>query len=66
VNAPQAEAELQALRHSVQRGRPFGDGSWIERIVHRLALETTVRPRGRPRKPQWVPDTNGTRTFVTR
>jgi len=52
VNAPQAEAELQALRHSVQRGRPFGDGSWIERIVHRLALETTVRPRGRPRKSQ--------------
>jgi putative transposase len=52
VNVPQAEAELQALRHSVERGRPFGDGSWTERIVHRLALETTVRPRGRPRKSQ--------------
>jgi putative transposase len=50
VNVPQAAAELQALRQSVERGRPFGDGSWTERIVHRLALETTVRPRGRPRK----------------
>jgi len=52
VNRPQPEAELNALRPSVQRGRPFGDGSWTERIVHRLALETTVRPRGRPRKAQ--------------
>ena len=50
VNAPQTEAELKALRKSVDRGNPFGDDSWSERTVHRLSLESTVRPRGRPRK----------------
>jgi len=50
VKRPQTEVELKALRRSVQRGRPFGDEPWTERIVQRLALETTFRPRGRPRK----------------
>ncbi len=50
VNAPQSPAELTALRRSVQRGSPFGEVSWRDRIVRRLGLETTLRPRGRPRK----------------
>jgi putative transposase len=49
VNLPQTESELKALRQSVQRGCPFGDESWSERIVKRLSLESTIRPRGRPR-----------------
>jgi putative transposase len=50
VNAAQTEAELAALRRSVQRGSPFGDDSWCEEVVERLGLESTVRPQGRPRK----------------
>jgi len=50
VNAPQTEAELKALRLSVDRGKPFGDDSWSDRTVHGLGLESTVRPRGRPKK----------------
>jgi putative transposase len=49
VNAPQSEAELQAVRRSIERGRPFGDESWTDRAVDRLDLATTLRPRGRPR-----------------
>ena len=49
VNLPQPEAELQAVRRSVQRGRPFGEEQWSDRVVHRLGLETTIRFRGRPR-----------------
>ena len=49
VNQPQTEAELKSLRQSVQRGCPFGDESWNDRTVRRLALESTIRPRGRPR-----------------
>ena len=49
VNAPQTEAELMAIRRSVQRGVPFGDEDWTERAVQKLGLETTLRPRGRPR-----------------
>jgi putative transposase len=50
VNMPQTEAELQAIRRSVDRGRPFGDEAWSDRVVRRLGLETTLRPRGRPKK----------------
>jgi putative transposase len=50
VNEPQTEAELEAIRRCVQRGQPFGDQRWTERIVRRLGLEATIRPRGRSRK----------------
>ena len=50
VNAPQSEAELQALRRCIQRGTPYGDESWIDRAVRDLGLESTLRPQGRPKK----------------
>ncbi len=50
VNARQTEAELAALRRSVHRGSPFGDASWSEKTARRLALESTLRPPGRPKK----------------
>jgi putative transposase len=51
VNSPQTEAELAALRRCVNRGSPFGSDTWTERTIRSLALESTIRPRGRPRKP---------------
>jgi putative transposase len=50
VNGSQTEAELEALRVSVARGRPFGSAGWVEGVVRRLGLQATVRSRGRPRK----------------
>jgi REP-associated tyrosine transposase len=50
VNHPETAAELKALRSCIQRGLPFGDDRWIKSSVVRLSLETTTRPRGRPRK----------------
>ncbi len=50
VNTPQTEAELQAVRRSMQRGSPFGDHIWSEQTANRLGLESTFQPRGRPRK----------------
>ncbi len=52
VNEPQTDAELAAIRRSIERGRPFGSAEWTEQIVRRLGLEATQRPRGRPRKPR--------------
>jgi putative transposase len=49
VNAPQTEAELASLRRSLERGAPLGDESWMKRVIGRLNLESTVRPRGRPK-----------------
>ena len=50
VQSPQTEAELAALRRSVVRGSPFGEGSWQQRTAKRLNLQSTLRPRGRPWK----------------
>jgi putative transposase len=50
VNQPQTEAELAALRRSLARGTPYGDERWTQRIAKRLGLESTLHPRGRPRK----------------
>ena len=49
VNTPLTKAELSAVRHSVKRGSPFGESSWIESTAKRLGLSSTLRPRGRPR-----------------
>jgi len=50
VNRPQTEGELAILRRSVQRGCPFGTSPWSDRMTRRLGLESTNRPRGRPKK----------------
>jgi putative transposase len=50
VNEPQSEAEVEAIRRSVQRGQPFGGEAWQAKFARRLGLEHTFRPRGRPRK----------------
>ena len=50
VNRAQTKAELDALRTSVTRGRPFGSDAWQKRTAKRLGLESTFRSRGRPRK----------------
>lgn len=49
VNQPETETELEAVRQSVQRGRPFGSEAWVARMAKRLGLESTLRPRGRPK-----------------
>lgn len=50
VQRPETAAELRALRQAVQRGCPFGEARWQERTVKELGLESSLRPRGRPRK----------------
>ncbi len=50
VNKAETDAEVKALRHCIQRGLPFGNDRWIKRSTVRLSLESTTRPRGRPRK----------------
>ena len=50
VNEPQTEAEVAAIRHSIERGTPFGSETWTRRAARQLGLESTLRPRGRPRK----------------
>ena len=50
VAPPQTDAELVALRRSVERGVPYGGDRWQKKTVASLGLESTLRGRGRPKK----------------
>ena len=56
VNEPQTEGELAAVRRSISRGSPYGDETWTDKAIRKLGLETTLRPRGRPRKTDAEPN----------
>ena len=61
-NAAQSAAELEAIRRSIQRGRPYGQEGWAEQTARRLRLGQSLRPLGRPRKrpaPPAVPEQRG-------
>jgi putative transposase len=49
VNEPLSAAELEAVRRCAVRGSPLGNRAWIESTAKRLGLESTLRPRGRPK-----------------
>lgn len=42
--------DVDAVRASVRRGTPFGDRHWRVEAATEWRLESTLRPRGRPRK----------------
>ena len=50
VNDALTMTELEELRLSAQRGRPFGNESWKTSTATQLGLKSTLRARGRPRK----------------
>ena len=50
VNEPLSDQELEAVRRCAQRGQPWGSPAWIESTARRCSLESTLRPRGRPRR----------------
>ncbi len=50
VNEAMQPAEVERLRHSVNRGTPLGSEAWAVRTARRLGLEASLRPRGRPPK----------------
>ena len=50
VNEPQTKKELEALRESVIKGKPFGDEKWQARTVEQLGLQSSQRRTGRPKE----------------
>ena len=50
VNRNITRKDRDRICHSITRGTPLGDTSWIERTAAKLSLESTLRPRGRPKK----------------
>ena len=50
VNQPLTARELEHIRTSLDRGRPYGSDQWTGRMVKQLGLEHSVRSEGRPAK----------------
>jgi len=45
-----SQPEATQIQRSMRRGVPFGDERWVESIARKFGLESTMRPRGRPKK----------------
>jgi putative transposase len=50
VNEPMTEKEVERLRVSIARSRPYGDAAWQRKQAKRLGLMHTMRSEGRPKK----------------
>ena len=48
VNEPVGAADLESLRTSVSRGRPYGEKQWVVETADWMGLAFTLRLRGRP------------------
>jgi hypothetical protein len=57
-------APFAAMRHCVARGRPYGSDAWASRTAEVLGLESSLRPRGRPRNVESPPTLQNVRTYV--
>jgi putative transposase len=47
VNTPQTDAEVQAFRHAMRIGEPFGDEDWGRAVLNRMGVPPR-RKRGQP------------------
>ena len=52
VNEAMGEKDVKMMQASIPRDRPLGSEKWMRRIAGKLGLEQTLRPIGRPRKPE--------------
>jgi len=50
VNKSQTNEDLEALRNSVNRGRPYGSEDWVNGIIKKFNLQSTLKKPGRPKK----------------
>lgn len=55
VNQPAGPAETDRMRRCAQRGSPYGEEAWVVSVAEQLGLQSSLRPRGRPRKDDSVP-----------
>jgi putative transposase len=48
VNEPITAKEIERVKTSIVRDRPFGSDRWVRQVAHRLHLEQTLQGEGRP------------------
>ncbi len=50
LDNPQNDKEERVIQNSILRDSPYGNDGWKSKVVKKFKLESTVRPRGRPKK----------------
>ncbi len=50
VDEPLTQSELNMIHRSVNRQSPYGTSEWELQVSREFGLESTIRPRGRPKK----------------
>jgi putative transposase len=50
ANRSQPKSAIEAIQTSIKRGRPLGSAVWQAMTAGKLGLESTIQPRGRPKK----------------
>jgi putative transposase len=50
VNSPQNAGEMELIRASIKRGRPFGSETWTRQMTERLKLHSAFIEPGRPKR----------------
>ncbi|MBI4599684.1 transposase [Candidatus Uhrbacteria bacterium] len=50
LKEPEEDNVLKKIRSSVNRGQPFGDEEWSDAMIKAFNIQSTVTPRGRPKK----------------
>lgn len=50
IDEPIGEKELDKLNYSIKRGAPLGHSGWAKETALKMGLESSLRPRGRPKK----------------
>ncbi len=49
INSPDKEDDLTAIRASIRKAIPYGSSTWVEKMVIKHDLASTLREPGRPR-----------------
>lgn len=50
VNQVPPDHELETMRSCANKGAPYGDAGWVTGTAKWLGIDSTLRPRGRPKK----------------
>ncbi len=50
VNTREGGEELKEIRYSINKGKPFGRDTWVDRTATKFDLASTLRNPGRPKK----------------
>ena len=48
VNEILAGGELEQIRASIRKSRPYGNDDWMNKVIRKFSLEITLRQPGRP------------------